>query len=67
MVDFSLQVSEMLKLNSQRNLIWIDHHKCVIEAMDAAGASIKAEGQWARRSANLHGNTFIPISPCLAS
>ena len=63
MVDFSLQVSEMLKLNSQRNLIWIDHHKCVIEAMDAAGASIKGRRAVGKAGCELTWEYLYPNKP----
>jgi uncharacterized protein len=37
MVDFSLPMTDMERLNSMTNLVWIDHHASALEAATACG------------------------------
>ena len=63
MVDFSLPVPEMLKLNNQCNLIWIDHHKCIIEAMDGARVAIKGRRVVGKAGCELTWEYLCPDKP----
>ena len=57
MVDFSLPREEMLKLNEMSDLVWIDHHKTSIEAIE--GTDIKGVREIGKAACELAWTYFF--------
>lgn len=63
MIDFSLPPEEMIRLNRACDLVWIDHHRIMIEAVEESGEKIAGTRETGKAGCELAWEYIFPEKP----